>query len=460
MHNQKGTLRGTYLTLSYCWGGPQAVQLTKATVDAYQRELHLSTLPPTLRDAVFVTQQLGFQYLWIDALCIVQDDEASSRLEIANMGSIYSRSFLTIQASMARSVHEGFLASRKASAAAPVKLLVDQGSDHRPPVFVYVCPPKMMMAMTTPASERAWIFQEGTLAARLLMYMKDQILFVCLRQWAPEDGTNGPIWLDSGTPNQGRLDDYVDETYTEQTWRWYIALPDYSDRKCAVSDDRLSALAGFAEKSQPDFSGNGGRYLAGLWEADLVYGLQWKREDHALVRATSFRAPSWSWAAYEGKIGNVPRNFAPKHPLPRVVSAWTTPKRGHTQYGPCSDGRIVLETAVGRAYCSRHPDQEPAAFALRAMADGEACCEITMDVEEGIGGSSSHVEMITCAFLSDYAGLVLAEVGQVRGTSEDDTHAGCRRFQRIGFFFSNLTIAQPLMDKWRESCSWETIELV
>ena len=62
-----------YAALSHCWGGKLAVRQTAATLVDYQNRLLLSELPAAFRDAVLTARCLGFRYLWIDALCIIQD---------------------------------------------------------------------------------------------------------------------------------------------------------------------------------------------------------------------------------------------------------------------------------------------------------------------------------------------------------------------------------------------------
>lgn len=67
-------LRGVeYLTLSHCWGGANMLLLESSTADSLFSGVGLSTMPKSFRDAVHVTTRLGYNYLWIDSLCIMQD---------------------------------------------------------------------------------------------------------------------------------------------------------------------------------------------------------------------------------------------------------------------------------------------------------------------------------------------------------------------------------------------------
>jgi hypothetical protein len=82
---------------------------TQATINSHTKSFNLSSLAPTIQDAIKVTRMLQLRYLWIDALCIIQDDPADKRREMAYMGQIYKNATVTIAAARAKSVHEGFL---------------------------------------------------------------------------------------------------------------------------------------------------------------------------------------------------------------------------------------------------------------------------------------------------------------------------------------------------------------
>lgn len=75
--------------------------------------IRFSSLPKTLQDAIVVTQKLGLQYLWVDSLCIIQDDPQDLTREIANMANIFKCAFVTISAASAPRVDRGFLEDRQ-----------------------------------------------------------------------------------------------------------------------------------------------------------------------------------------------------------------------------------------------------------------------------------------------------------------------------------------------------------
>jgi hypothetical protein len=65
--------RGQWVALSHAWGNFQPLRTTKETLAVHQAGIEWSELPPTFQDAVVITKKLGFQYLWIDSLCIIQN---------------------------------------------------------------------------------------------------------------------------------------------------------------------------------------------------------------------------------------------------------------------------------------------------------------------------------------------------------------------------------------------------
>ena len=101
--------KGGYLALSHCWGKTQPVTLTEVRLRNSPVAFPLRTLPQTLRDALVVASHLGLRYIWIDALCIVQDSYEGWdwKKESAKMDQIYGNATLTIAAASATSTIEG-----------------------------------------------------------------------------------------------------------------------------------------------------------------------------------------------------------------------------------------------------------------------------------------------------------------------------------------------------------------
>lgn len=94
--------RSGYFALSYCWGtdrGKTVSKTTRDTLSMFQEGIDVATLPKTFRDAMFVVRKMKYHYIWIDSLCIVQDDPEDFVRECSMMGRIYANSLCTISVS-------------------------------------------------------------------------------------------------------------------------------------------------------------------------------------------------------------------------------------------------------------------------------------------------------------------------------------------------------------------------
>lgn len=166
-------LKGSYLALSYCWGSDQSYVLTTQNIEVLMKELDVKQLPPTILDAIEVTKTLGFQYLWVDALCILQDStEAAARhdmnQELAAMDQVYENSIMTIVAACVPSVKDSFLKDRTGSGRIQFDIPCRLGPKH---FFVaHIQEHWMYDDMSEPINTRAWTFQEQLLSPRLLIY--------------------------------------------------------------------------------------------------------------------------------------------------------------------------------------------------------------------------------------------------------------------------------------------------
>jgi hypothetical protein len=109
--------RGPYAALSYCWGPDRDLILTHESEGSLRAGLDVTKFPGTLRDAVIVTRRIGLRYLWIDALCIFQDQDrpeskADWAREAGRMRDVYRGAVVTIESASASRGNEGFLKPR------------------------------------------------------------------------------------------------------------------------------------------------------------------------------------------------------------------------------------------------------------------------------------------------------------------------------------------------------------
>jgi hypothetical protein len=170
---------GKWVALSYCWGQSVPVKTERANIDERQKQIWRSELPPLFKDAIDFTRILGYQYLWVDSLCIVQDSYNDWVNESANMGNIFKNSSLTLAAEASENtsigLYEGTSKSRRRLFEVSYQskennskgtLLLGQNRFGGPP-------------FRGPLSSRAWTLQETTLARRVVRFAKGQIWWRC-----------------------------------------------------------------------------------------------------------------------------------------------------------------------------------------------------------------------------------------------------------------------------------------
>jgi Heterokaryon incompatibility protein (HET) len=85
------------MALSHCWGVSHQFTTTKATLRSHMDSIPLCELPKAFQQAVDIPRALEVPYLWIDSLCITQDDTLDWETEASKMGDVY-RAYLTISA--------------------------------------------------------------------------------------------------------------------------------------------------------------------------------------------------------------------------------------------------------------------------------------------------------------------------------------------------------------------------
>ena len=168
--------RGTYVTLSHRWGTmSKQFRTTKGNLHNHKFQIRLHEFPTLFQDAIKVTRLLGVQYLWIDCLCIVQDDDDEWQRECEKMASIYENSFLTISALLATHNGQGLFPKRSEKAKA-VYLRMLNGT------IIGLRPSTPGLTTTVKHSvmdTRGWILQERVLSPALLHYGDCQMFWEC-----------------------------------------------------------------------------------------------------------------------------------------------------------------------------------------------------------------------------------------------------------------------------------------
>ncbi|KAF2647367.1 HET-domain-containing protein, partial [Lophiostoma macrostomum CBS 122681] len=270
----------SYVCLSHSWGGQQPLKTTMRSLRDFQNKITWSSLPRLFQDAVTCTRKIGFRYLWIDSLCIIQDDPTDWMEQSACMVDIYRNGALTLAAACSTGAHDSLF--RRLSRKHQLRQL-DSGG------YPLV---------------RAWVLQERLLSARVL-YFGDQELF-----WGCTECTDCEC---RGITNRRSPTQHLQikakfhpstlhmlgATGIAEIWRTSI-MPTYSQMKLTVETDFLPALSGIAKaiahalRKKKLTAG----YIAGMWECWFIEDCLWYVDNPGLAqRPHTWRAPSFSWGS-------------------------------------------------------------------------------------------------------------------------------------------------------------------
>lgn len=358
LREMKNSPSENYCALSYCWGGEQSIKSTRATLAKWLDHLPWEQLPRTLRHAAIVCHSLNIRYLWIDAFCIIQDDDKDKATEISDMANVYRNSTLTIAASRAASAHEGFLGERSAA------LFTDQ-------VYELAYQPKRAAGLGSiftifaqidpePLDTRGWTLQERLLSPRTIEFGSRQMRFIC--QSNPRGVTDGwRLWAEHNNARQDNLENanvlYAEfdalepvlsgPDLTEVFDSWYRLIESYTYRHLSVPQDRILAVSGIAERYGRLL---GDKYYAGHWRSSLARSLYWKAKDPSRPRPQVPQGPSWSWLSLDGPV-EFPRISHADSLEPHVVDINAALRNEAHPYGAIftNDARLTVKARLNSA---------------------------------------------------------------------------------------------------------------
>ncbi|KAG2416782.1 hypothetical protein HFD88_007998 [Aspergillus terreus] len=428
---------GKYIALSYVWGEPQAHSTTQDRLEMYQGEIELSALPQTIRDAIRVTHSLGYRFLWIDSLCILQDSDEDKRNEIGNMRSIYSDASLVIIAASAKRVGDGFLQTRVSN--------VSEAND-TPLAFQLPGGRIGSLHLSTngkfsgydpsmePVNARGWCFQEHMLATRALVFASHTLQYHCRTNGVRNIGNSYNYSPDETAGRiPGRIFSMAESMRTQgssiqppartslsaEEWKstrkaWFVALRNYTQRSVSHPADKLIAFAAIAETFHALWSET--RYLAGLWEDTLLEDLLWKKPKPPLPRPEAYRAPSWSWASVNGEtnldvIDDMMRRPGEDAVKSRceILSSDVTLADPALSFGAVTGGTLVLRAALVPA--------------LLAPFFSEIASEIQVHARSVVGQAGSSTEHESTAD-SENPNTGMVTIGTFWPDSSDDARLG------------------------------------
>ena len=273
--------------LSYCWGGDQVTKTTRANLAARRTVLSFADLPQTLKDALHVTYRLNLQFIWIDALCIDQDDPDDVSHEIAAMPDIYKGGICTITASRASGSKEGFMQDHEVEAIHHEPICINVACPNGQPGHVNLGPRGAEYRNAPdPIHKRAWCFQERILSTRVLDFGYTQTRWTCL-SGSYVDGGNAELAARTD-PRIGRSLQTLTRERLLETWQDLV--DSYTKRDLTFTGDKLLAISAIASEFAPHMRSD---YLAGLWRHSLPHSLDWRSGRYKYSRPSFYVAPSW-----------------------------------------------------------------------------------------------------------------------------------------------------------------------
>jgi hypothetical protein len=289
--------RGSWIALSHCWGSERFTCTTTKNIHTHKKLIDLSTLPSTFQDAVIVARELGVSYLWIDSLCIIQDDQDDWARHAEHMDQIYENALLVVAAVSSNNGSVPFLGAEAPSTrscyhSVGIGPRVPDASGNGEPISCLRARRREVLLSPTwihgPLEERAWAWQERHCAVRILSFTDIEAKWRCKVTVACE------------CQYEYQYEHQLEHEATLENWHTWVG--EYSNRDLTYDTDRLPAIASVASRLHATLQTN---YLAGLWEEELPFNLGWWNGESTDVPSMSpligsamdNGVPSWSWAS-------------------------------------------------------------------------------------------------------------------------------------------------------------------
>jgi hypothetical protein len=305
----------------------------------------MALLTQTFKDAITFTRKLNVRYLWIDSLCIIQDDPIDWQMEASRMCSVYENALLTLAAAKSIDGMGGCFA-KSGSQSISSKIKTSGLSQTAIPLYIRQCPPHKELFKYTESSgdfpllDRAWAFQERFLSPRVLYFGAEELLWECATTASCE--CNG---LRPNTEKVAHKEALVTGSSSASD-SWCRIVEQYTVKKLTFERDKLPALSGLAKQFYPHFRGG---YMAGLWSQGGSFSLLWHAPTPASEKLKAWRAPSWSWASIEAPNGISWGNLNINHFESTTFIRYADmkyreyPGRGSDSYGEITAGRLCVD---------------------------------------------------------------------------------------------------------------------
>ncbi|OAX42756.1 hypothetical protein K503DRAFT_796887 [Rhizopogon vinicolor AM-OR11-026] len=316
-----------FVALSYLWGGTgEDYRTTQANLRQRSRRggLDISVLPATILDTIQVVRRLGERYLWIDALCIVQDDRKDKANQIGAMELIYGKSVFTIFAAGGTSVRDPLPGVRSGTREPQQEITKIQGL-HLAVPLVRPSEARMRSEWNT----RGWTYQELVLSRRRIFFTSRYMHFECVKDVFGEDivaeRINFPWYMhslsfsgaDRVIASGVRLRNQSAMRLLNQGTRlresgYMTMVEEYTQRRLTFESDIVNAITALINAMTNAYHWAGGdpgkAFRFGMPLIDLELALVWQpatnspRGRRVLADGSGRPWPSWSWAAWRGAV--------------------------------------------------------------------------------------------------------------------------------------------------------------
>lgn len=275
-----------YATLSYIWGETKgSVQALVSNAKSLEVPGSLSrtgvSLSPVIRDAITACRHLKIRYLWVDQLCILQDEDmAKKALHLNAMGDIYGYSYVTLVDLVGTNADHGLCGvdSRQRVRRWSAKI---QGL-----YFLGKSDPSEVLVADSKWMTRGWTFQETLLSSRLLLFSDTKLIYECSGRNCVIDDECGRAWPRKRVKIP--LGSYQD------------IVRDYTKRTFSYESDILRGFAGILH------AGFGSDHYFGVPLGEFTKSLSWYTENGDYPRRVTETGndvfPSWSWSSTTSSV--------------------------------------------------------------------------------------------------------------------------------------------------------------
>ncbi|KAL3304719.1 het-domain-containing protein, partial [Colletotrichum asianum] len=301
--NSKGAIDAPenckYVALSYVWGNTAVPKEEGKDTD----------FPQVVHDAIQVTRSLNERYLWVDQLCIDQEDETIKRAQVAQMNQIYSRAHLTLVAAAGADASYGLpgIGSRPRR---PLQRIVLNNI-----AIIRMLPHTSAQTFRSTWASRGWTYQECFLSTRRLIFTEHEVFYLCNTMDHAET-VKKPLSYSRLTktvtaanfleliPSQSSLHGVSGELI-ELRWNQLKQkqLPNYTKRQLTKRSDTIDAARGLFRALEISmirhYYGIPFRRIDAMNRSRYIFSLAWH---HQKVAERNLPFPSWSWAGWVGGI--------------------------------------------------------------------------------------------------------------------------------------------------------------